>query len=159
LDTVLEEGGEEGVGLEQEVQMNAMAQLQNGMAAANPQNQIMMPSDGALPDSEMSGGMMPPNMSNVVTPGEGLVTGPQIPGGGPIIAVRTDSEAMMADGLLMGSGFGMSRQPRRNPYRSFGGMGMGPMMPSVSRYTPMEGGNAMPSSITPGGQITINKME
>jgi hypothetical protein len=175
LDTVLEESPE-GEMLEQEAQMNAMAQLQNGMA---PQNQIMMPGEGApliAPGSEMSmapaqtiGGMNIPNLANNVIPGqsgldgEGLTRGAQVPGTGPVIAVRTDAEAMMADGIMPG-GFGMGRQPRRG-FRSFGGMGemggmggMSPMMPSVSRYTPMEGGSGMPSS-TPSGPITINKIE
>jgi hypothetical protein len=130
-----------------------------------------MPGESApliAPGSEMSGGMPIPSLANTVTPGErpmtlyngeGAVTGPQVPGGGPIIAVNTRAEDFMADGIIPGGGFGMGRQPRRNPYRSFGGMGMSPMMPSVSRYTPMEGGAAMPSSVSSGAQITINKME
>jgi DNA-directed RNA polymerase II subunit RPB2 len=49
-------------------------------------------------------------------------------GSGPFIAIRTDEEAMAADGLL--SGF--SRPVRRAPYRNMGGM----MQPAVSHYTP-----------------------
>jgi hypothetical protein len=109
--------------------------------------------------------MLPPNMANTIIQGqrpnienEGLTRGPQVPGMGPIIAVRTDAEAMMADGIMPG-GFNMGRQPRRSGYRGFGGMNMGPMMPSVSRYTPMEGGGAMPSSVSSGAPITITKLE
>jgi hypothetical protein len=36
---------------------------------------------------------------------------------------------------------------------------MSPMMPSVSRYTPMEGGNGMSSSVSSGAPITITKLE
>ena len=51
-------------------------------------------------------------------------------GAGPFIAVRTDDDAMAADGLL--SGF--SRPLRRPGYRN---MGMpSPMQPAMSRFTP-----------------------
>jgi DNA-directed RNA polymerase II subunit RPB2 len=57
-------------------------------------------------------------------------------GSGPFIAIRTDDEAMAADGLL--SGF--SRVPRRAPYRNMGGMMQSPMQssmqPNMQRYTP-----------------------
>jgi DNA-directed RNA polymerase II subunit RPB2 len=201
LDTVLDESSE-GIDLEQAAQMNAMAQLQNGMTPTIPQNEIIMPSNQALPltsegmpiiaeGSEMPfaqtsalaavpsaapiaavpvaavptvGGMPPPNLSNNIIPGqrplvenEGFINGPQVPGTGPVIAIRTDAEAMMADGIMPG-GFG--RAPRRASYRGFGGgMNMNPMMPSVSRYTPMEGGSAMPSSVSSGAPITITKLE
>ena len=107
------------------------------------------------PDETMTGGLPPPSLTGVV--GEGPVIGPSVPGGGPVITVRTDQEAMMLDGL-MGSMSG--RQIRRSPYGGFGrGGGMGsmmPMSPMTSRYTPMEGG-AMPSSNnTP---IRITKLE
>jgi len=49
-------------------------------------------------------------------------------GSGPFIAIRTDDEAMAADGLL--SGF--SRGIRRTPYRNMGGM----MQPAMPHYTP-----------------------
>jgi len=49
-------------------------------------------------------------------------------GSGPFIAVRTDEDAMAADGLL--SGF--SRPLRRPGYRNMGGM----MQPAVSHFTP-----------------------
>jgi len=151
FDTILEESPN-GIELEQDVQINAMAELQNSMVS--PQNQIIMPV------SEMIGGMPLPNLSNTVIQGqmtqivenEGLAIGPQVPGTGPIIAVRTDEDAMMADGIMPG-GFG--RQVRRNPYRSFGGQNM---IPASQRYTPMDGGNGVSSSNS-GQNITITKLE
>jgi hypothetical protein len=56
-------------------------------------------------------------------------------GGGPFIAIRTDDEAMAADGLL--SGF--SRPVRRAPYRNMGMMQspmQSSMQPAMQRYTP-----------------------
>jgi DNA-directed RNA polymerase II subunit RPB2 len=167
-DTVLEESPE-GIDLEQQSQMNAMAQLQNTMPSSQTfdvdvggTNQVIMPVEGT-PSSNLqdtvnkmiqSGGLLPPNFSNSIESNidvkeEGLVRGPQVPSGGAIITVRTDAEAMMADGLMVG----MGRQVRRNPYRNFGGMGqMSQMSPSQPRYTPMEGGSG-------GGSITITKLE
>jgi hypothetical protein len=46
---------------------------------------------------------------------EGLLAGPSVPGLGPLISVRTDSEAMMMEGLVPG------RQIRRNPFKIPGG--------------------------------------
>jgi hypothetical protein len=165
MEAVLDDTNE-GMALEQQAQMNAMAQLQNGVS---PGNQIVVPGEALAQPTEVMGvqpvtvgGLLPPSMpaliNSTVPQGEGFVSGPQVPGGGPVITVRTDNEAMMADGIMPG-GFNMGRQPRRS-FRSFGGMsGMGPMMPSAPRYTPMEGGNGMPSSVSSGGQITINKIE
>ncbi len=123
-----------------------------------PQNQVIMPVQASMPET-MVGGMPLPSMPAIITPGErpqlledeGLMTGPQVPGGGPVITVRTDDAAMMADGIMPNI-----RQPRRNPFRG------GQMMPTVQRYTPMEGG--MPSGITmpsstSHNQITITKLE
>jgi hypothetical protein len=56
-------------------------------------------------------------------------------GSGPFIAIRTDDEAMAADGLL--SGF--SRVPRRAQYRNMGMMQspmQSSMQPAMQRYTP-----------------------
>jgi len=56
-------------------------------------------------------------------------------GSGPFIAIRTDDEAMAADGLL--SGF--SRVPRRAPYRNMGMMQspmQSSMQPAMQRYMP-----------------------
>ena len=170
MDAVLDDTAA-GIGLEQEAQMNAMATLQNG---ASPGNEIVVPSMAVMPGEVIAqpaegitaptfGGMPPPSMPALINAGlpsqqgEGFVTGGQVPGAGPVITVRTDTEAMMADGIMPG-GFGMGRQPRRS-FRSFGGMNMAPMMPSISRYTPMEGGNAMPSSVSSGAPITITKLE
>lgn len=69
-------------------------------------------------------------------------------GSGPFIAVRTDEEAMAADGLL--SGF--SRAPRRAPYRNMGGMMPSPMQPAMPRYTP-----AAPAGAT--DTIRVTKLE
>jgi len=69
-------------------------------------------------------------------------------GSGPFIAIRTDEEAMAADGLL--SGF--SRAPRRAPYRNMGGMMPSPMQPSVQRFTP-----SMPAGA--GDTIRVTKLE
>jgi hypothetical protein len=121
----------------------------------------------------MTGGMPLPSMPNVITPGEplppipasmegeGVVSGPAVPGNGPVISIRTDEEAMLNDGIPLYGGMG-GRPVRRNPFRrNFGGgQGMGPMMPMAPRYTPMEGGNggnSMPNS--PHQQITITKLE
>jgi len=168
LDNVLDESTE-GEGFEQQAQMNAMAQLQNGPI----EGQLpVLPGMEAPPIAQMPlsmGGMLPPALPNIITPGqqqaslnesgEGLVKGAGVPGGPPVITVRTDMEAMMSDGII--PGFGQGRQPRRNPFR--GGMEMGPMMPSVPRYNPMNGGNGMvpPSSTSSSGnpQITITKLE
>ena len=114
--------------------------------------------------NDMQGGMAPPSMSAVFTPGEGLVTGPSVPGMGPTITVRTDKEAFENDGL-MAQGFG-TRTIRRNPLRYGGGGGMGsmnpmnsmgPMAPMADRYTPSLEPNA------PSGShnmpVRVNKLE
>jgi hypothetical protein len=167
MDTVLEEGGEEGEDLEQQAQMAAMADLAQGAA---PKNEIVVPGEGegivaAAPQT--FGGMPIQPEAQIITPGlprqefmsEGYITGAQVPGGGRTIAIRTDPAAMMADGIPVG-GFEGPRQVRRSSYRSFGGMNqMGPMGPAAPRYTPMEGGNGMASSMSSGGPIRINKIE
>ena len=178
IDTVLEESAE-GEGFEQQVQMNAMAQLQNGLnstinGSGDGLEQLGQPMaqslSGGMPMAQsLSGGMPIPSMQNVITPGqisinsesngEGIVTGAGVPGMGPVITIRTDAGAYAADGILP-DGFGMGRQPRRNPFR--GGMGqmmqMGPMAP---RYIPMDGGNGMASSMSSQSHqpITITKLE
>ena len=75
----------------------------------------------------IQGGMLPPDMSSIVyeKPIDGLIRGPHVPGGGPMIAVRTDREAMMMDGLIEDQG----RQIRRN-FRPRVQMGSGQMGPS-----------------------------
>jgi DNA-directed RNA polymerase II subunit RPB2 len=168
MEAVLDDTNE-GMALEQQAQMNAMATLQNGNST---ENQIVIPSMAVMPGEVITqpaevttiGGMPPPSIPALINPnmpsqqGEGFVTGAQVPGGGPIITVNTRTEDFIADGIMPG-GFGMSRQPRRG-FRSFGGMsGMSPMMPSVSRYNPMEGGSVMPSSVSSGAPITITKLE
>jgi DNA-directed RNA polymerase beta subunit len=149
LDTILEET-DQGMNLEQQSQMNALSQLQNTVASQNdmaqPQNQVIMPGE------QQMGGMPPPSFPNMVAPNDGVVTGAQVPGSGPVIAIDTSTDAMMRDGIMPEFG---TRQVRRN--RSYGGS-MAPMMPSVSRYTPMEGGNPMPPSGS-NVPITITKLE
>jgi DNA-directed RNA polymerase II subunit RPB2 len=157
LDTVLEDT-EEGQSLEQQAQMNAMAQLQ-----PSPQNQIIVPGESEGGPAPVVGGMPVPAMSNMISPSglenEGVVTGPSVPGNGPVINIRTDPEAMMSDGINVFGNF-PNRQVRRSPYRNGGGM-MSPMMPMTQRYTPMEGG----SSVTGGSmsqsniQVKITKLE
>jgi DNA-directed RNA polymerase II subunit RPB2 len=155
LDTILDETNE-GEEFEQQVQMNAMSQLQNSMQ----QNQIINP------DEQQIGGMPPPSFPNMVNTGErqnfinkldqdGVVSGATVPGSGPVIAIRTDAEAMMADGIMPNGFGGMGRQVRRS--RNFGNNGM--MAPMMPRYTPMEGGSgpSMPSG--PHTSITITKLE
>jgi hypothetical protein len=166
IDTILEDTNA-GMGLEQDAEMNAMAQLQNSsnqqelpvsnieLSSGAPQNEIIIPGSSA---PSIVGGMPLPSMTNIITPdeGEGIVNGPSVPGTGPVISIRTDPEAMMNDGIPVFGGVGMGRQVRRNPYRSMGGMNQ--MMPATPRYTPMEGGGATasPSSNTP---IRITKLE
>ena len=130
-----------------------------------PQNVIINPElqmTGGIPPPSlsgsisMSGGLTPPSLQSSIL-GDGPIPGPSVPGGGPIIAVRTDQEAMMMDGLMNPMG---GRPLRRGFGRMGGGMGgMGPMMPITPRYNPMEvggGGGGMSSSHAP---ITITKME
>jgi hypothetical protein len=171
LDNVLDDSPE---GIAQ-AQMNAMAQLQNNMPLRQGidgdeqidmgvTNQVIIPeiqNQGTvqvqqggflIPNNPqiISGGFMTPDLQGSVG-GEGIVRGGHVPYGGPVITVRTDADAMAADGLL---GAVMGRQVRRNPYRNIAGpMGpMGPMGPAQPRYTPMEGGSS-------GGNITITKLE
>ena len=155
MDTILEETPE-GTELEQQAQMTAMAQLQNEMSPATqePQNEVVIPSEA------MTGGLPVPQLTNSISPspqfgGEGLVSGPSNPLTGPVIAVSTTPDDFIRDGIEM-PGFGGMRPVRRSPYR----MGGGQMMPANPRYTPMEGGNAMPHS---GGhnnvQVNITKLE
>jgi hypothetical protein len=97
------------------------------------------------PMQPMSGGLLPPSISgNVPYSGlplsdEGIITGPSVPGGGPLLVVRTDRDAMMSDGIIPEYG----RQIRRNQFRG------GQTMPMTPKYTPMEGST----------NITITKLE
>ena len=160
LDTILEETSD-GVSLEQQAQIDALDQLQNGVAQQNevaqqngvapPQNQVIMPGE------QQMGGLPAPNYENTIsTYGEGFITGGQVPGmAKSVLVVDTSIDAMMRDGIEPP---GMGYRPiRRN--RSYGGGMGGPMGPVVPRYTPMEGGNSMPSSVGSTGPITINKLE
>jgi DNA-directed RNA polymerase II subunit RPB2 len=141
----------EGMSLEQQIQMNAMANLRDSAALGNTatiEDVMESNSDRMFPESMtatvapppavsavMSGGLPIPSLTDVVG-GEGLVKGPSVPAAGPVIAIRTDEEAFAMDGIMRDMG-GM-RPIRRNPFRSMGGM-MGPAMP---RYTPSIGGGA-----------------
>jgi DNA-directed RNA polymerase II subunit RPB2 len=103
------------------------------------QVQMMSPQQGGLPLPNPTISFPPPSMDESEMYDSGT-------GGGPFIAVRTDEEAMAADGLL--SGF--SRVPRRAPYRN---MGMpSPMQPAMPRFTP-----AAPAGA--GDVVRVTKLE
>ena len=164
MDTVLEEGGEGGEELEQQAQMDAMANLG---AAAAPRNEVVVPGEGegvaVGGPSPTVGGMPPPSNAQLITPGEfqreGYIAGAQVPAAGKIINIRTDAGAFMADGIPMG-GFDMPRQVRRSNYRGFGGMNqMGPMGPAMPRYTPMAGGQEPVMTSGSNVSVKINKIE
>jgi DNA-directed RNA polymerase beta subunit len=129
------------------------------------QEQMMSPLIGQeqlpvqqVPMSQMSSPQMSsPQQGGLPFPTNTVIYPPQMDdtemydsgtGSGPFIAVRTDDDAMAADGLL--SGF--SRPPRRAPYRNMGGMLPSPMQPAVSRYTP-----AAPAGAT--DTIRVTKLE
>jgi len=162
LDTVLEETPE-GQELAQQAQLDAIAQLQGDMTAPGEvqKNQIVVPGQEvqvaapALPAATTFGGMPPPNLETTIG-GEGMVRGPSVPGMGPVITVRTDAEAMMADGIMPQGFGGMARQVRRNPFR--GGM-MAPMSPMMSRYTPSMDGGGGDQPMAPHAPVRVNKLE
>jgi DNA-directed RNA polymerase II subunit RPB2 len=160
MDTILEETTD-GVELEQQSQMNAMTELQN--TTLGPQNEIVVPEEAITTQSEMVGGISAPSMTNLIQPGqrpdiddEGFVGGAAVPGMGPTLVVRTDAEAMARDGIPVIGGFS-GRAIRRNNYRNFGS----PMMPSMQRYNPMDGGGAAPIQFPTGSStpVRINKIE
>jgi DNA-directed RNA polymerase II subunit RPB2 len=163
VDTVLEDSEEGELSL-QEQQLAAMNALQNTnqqpqmqgqyedmpiQGTDNQQNIIINPNQ-----QQMIGGLPPPSLSSTISmSGEGPVTGPSVPGGGPVITVRTDNEAFFNDGLMetMGS------RPVRRGFSRMGG-GMGQMMAMTPRYSPMEGGgNGIGNNSH--APITITKME
>jgi DNA-directed RNA polymerase II subunit RPB2 len=160
IDTVLDDT-EEGVGLEQQAQMDAMSDLQNGVTTPvqETQNQVIIPGEG---EGVVVGGLAAPSLVEIMggdrvhqqMEGEGYITGAQIPSGGRIINIRTDPAAMMADGIPIG-GFDAPRQVRRSPYRGNGGMSMSPMMPAMQRYTPMAGGSNNQPVITSGSNVSV----
>jgi hypothetical protein len=161
-DVVLE-GSEAGEAIAQQAQLDAMEQLQ-GEGAPGMANPVVMPG------APMVGGLPIPGMTDMVnlrspTPmppmleDEGIVQGAAVPNNGPVIAVNTEPSAFIRDGLVP-DGFGMGGRPvRRNPFRSFGGMNT--MMPSVQRYSPMDGGGggSMPMPSGSHVNVTINKIE
>ena len=178
LDTILEQTDLEQTDLEQmkdvtqlhhiPIELEQSSLEQSGLEQSSDvlHNQIIMPEDKHIfvtpqipTDSTILGGMPPPSMP-YITPNknliknEGLVTGSNlpkgIPGGGPIIAVRTDADAMMHDGIMPFEG----RQIRRNPYKNMDRMYKGNTTPITSRYTPSSGGS---SHVTP--TINIIKLE
>jgi DNA-directed RNA polymerase II subunit RPB2 len=149
FDAVAEETPE-GMTLEQQVEMNTMANLRNAATignAATMEDAMEANSDrlfpapmsatvAATPSPVMSGGLPVPSLTDVVG-GEGVVRGPSVPNAaGPVIAIRTDEEAFAMDGIM--SDMGGMRPIRRNPFRSMGGM----MAPSMPRYVPSMGGGA-----------------
>jgi hypothetical protein len=110
----------------------------------------------------MEGGLLPPSMPATIIPGEGLVSGPSVPGVGPTITVRTDNEAFVQDGIIPQGG-APTRSIRRNPFRYGGGGGgmpsmnsMSPMAPMTERYTPQSENSGMSGSHVP---VRVNKLE
>ena len=124
LDTVLEDS-KEGQLAQQQLQMDAMASL---VAQGAPVEQ------GAI-----IGGLPAPSLAASIPMGEGQVAGAPMPGMGPVITVRTDASAMMADGILPGP-MGNGRAVRRNHFR-YGGGGM------------------MDSGMMNGGMMNIHRMD
>jgi hypothetical protein len=170
LDTVLE-GNEEAneddgdVGM---AQMNAMAALREGLqpnlGEASPIGLPLPPSQVGTQEGGMPVPDLPLNFYPSRSPADEAVRGASVPGmSNMVIPVDTSPMAMMSDGIM--PEMGMGRQIRRNPYR--GGMGMGPMMPSVSRYTPsMDGGMSgisasglTGSGLPASGSLTVTKLE
>jgi hypothetical protein len=164
LDNVLDDSVEG----QQASQMNAMAELLPGNAMGEPLEQPSMTGQVpmAAPADNFVGGMPLPSSSRIIE-GESVVSGPSVPGAGPVIAVGTGYDDFMRDGLPppgmggMGGMGGFGRQVRRNPFRGgMGGMGgMGEMGPMMPRYTPMEGGMNMPSSSNGSAPLRITKLE
>jgi hypothetical protein len=168
----------EGMNLEQQVQMNTMANLRDASAlgnAATIEEAMEANPDGMFPGSMtipvtasvapslgMSGGLPIPSLTDGVG-GEGVVRGPSVPTAGPVIAIRTDEEAFAMDGIMRDMG-GM-RPIRRNPFRSMGGM----IAPAMPRYTPSMGGGGGIGSQSSGGAgfanvshsapVRVNKLE
>ena len=126
--------------------MQSMQQIEpmQSMQSIEPVQQIQS-IEQMQPMQPMSGGLLPPSISgNVPYSGlplsdEGIIRGPSVPGGGPLLVVRTDRDAMMSDGIIPEYG----RQIRRNQFRG------GQTMPMTPKYTPMEGST----------NITITKLE
>lgn len=167
FDAIAEETPE-GMTLEQQVEMNTMANLRNAATIGNAtmmENAMEANPDRVFPASmtstaatapEMSGGLPVPSLTDVVG-GEGVVRGPSVPSAGPVIAIRTDEEAFAMDGIMPDMG-GM-RPIRRNPFRSMGGM----MAPSMPRYVPSMGGGAgaQPAggAVSHSAPVRVNKLE
>jgi len=149
----------QGIDGDEQIDMVATNQLQQGgfLMPTNPQliGGMTLPNNpqligGYMPNNSqiLQSGGIPPVMIGAERP----VIGPQVPGVGPVIAVNTGEDAMIAEGLGLGPAMG-GRQVRRNPFRNFAGPMGGQMGPSQQRYIPMEGGSSS------GGNITITKLE
>lgn len=140
LDNVLEESAE-GQIMQQQAQLNVVEPIEIPVQQS----------------TEMVGGLPPPALSNTIVAGEGVVSGAAVPGMGPIITVRTDPEAMFADGIMSPP---MGRSIRRSSYRYGGGMSpmnqMGSMGPMMNRYTPSEQGGGMTN---PSAAVVVTKLE
>jgi hypothetical protein len=92
--------------------------------------QVPMPQVSQAPASQQGGIPLPLDPMIIHHPMDDTEMYGSVTGAGPYIAVRTDEDAMAADGLL--SGF--SRPLRRPGYRN---MGMpSSMQPAMSRFTP-----------------------
>jgi len=158
LDTVLEES-KEGELVQQQLQMDTAA------AAA-----------AAAPQAPMMGGLLAPSLATTLPMKDEQIAGAPMPGMGPVITVRTDAGAMMADGILPGP-MGNGRAVRRNNFRYGGGIMDGGMMNggmmSIHRMDAMDSMDSMmmprgsgfgvPSPAGPPAQhnapVFVNKME
>ena len=163
LDVIQEEGQAEVEAEMQDAQLNAMSNLQvqqpqpqvwgeDAIVGPPLQNQLVMPMASQQSQQQMTGGMMG-GMPIPDLAGDGLLRGSNVPGMGPLIAVRTDVDAFAQDGIMLDGG---TRPIRRNYYRAPG--------PAVERYTPQGGGGNFISAM--GGSdasvshtVTVTKLE
>jgi hypothetical protein len=122
--------GQEQMGPPMNQSIGSMMGQEQMMGPSMGQTQVPMPQVSQVQMmSPQQGGMPPLNPPLILQhPMENAEMYDSGIGSGPFIAIRTDDEAMAADGLL--SGF--SRAPRRAPYRNMGGM----MQPAMPHYTP-----------------------
>lgn len=166
LDTVLEQSTE-GQLAQQQMQMDAMASL---AAQGLSLQSIAQQAQGV--GGPMVGGLPAPSLAATLPMGDGQVAGAPMPGMGPVITVRTDPGAMMADGIIPGP-MGNGRSARRSAFR-YGGGGMmdGGGMMSINRMDSMDSMGSMGSmgpmmSGAPGSAgpaqhnapVFVNKME
>jgi len=108
----------------------------------------------AAPQAPMMGGLLAPSLATTLPMKEGQIAGAPMPGMGPVITVRTDAGAMMADGILPGP-MGNGRAVRRNNFRYGGGIMDGGMMNggmmNIHRMDAMDSMGSMGSMMPLGG--------